>query len=69
MNSGRGANGTEEPWSSDGPDLFPASQLNSKIARSTAWIESRNDLKPLSSPASDLYWTFSGGDLTPNSIP
>ena len=68
LNSGKGANGTEEPWSLDGVDLSPADPSDSRIAISSAWAESGNDLRPLSSPVSDTYFTYSGSDLTPNPI-
>jgi hypothetical protein len=68
LNKGKGATGNEAPWRIDGSDLKPCDPSNSKIASSTAWLESSRDLVPQINPTTDQFFAYSGGDLIPKPI-
>jgi hypothetical protein len=63
----KGSTGQEPPWVLASTELTPCNPRNSLLGVSTAWREYGNDLRPLSSPVSDAYWTVDGSDLTPPS--
>lgn len=68
LNKGKGASGTEQPWSLVAGDLRPSDPSNGFLASSSAWIESGNDLRIRDIPTTDTYFVVSGGDIIPKPI-